>query len=104
MIGHDNLTGPEPALDDVDLQRVVRALASPGVSVVALARAYGVSARTMYRYRGCTVEHHTIGGQHVAYLCRPGRKPVPVTARRVGRPAFPNPRFVVPDGACCHGR
>lgn len=49
MIGLDNSLGPFPALDDRERRAVVVAYLR-GTPAAELARAYGVSVRTVYRY------------------------------------------------------
>lgn len=82
MTGLDNLTGPVPSLDDHDLGRLLRALAA-GTPVAACARAFGVTRRTVYRYRGARLERVQVGNHELVFVVyADGRPPVQVSQRR----------------------
>lgn len=88
MTGRDNLCGPVPALDDVDLGRLLRALET-GTAVRQVAKAFGLHSRTVYRYRGAKLQQVLVGDHVMTFLVYPDdRLPVLVTQRR-------HPRVVV---------
>lgn len=80
MIGCDNFTGRYPSLVAEDVERLIRAAATTPKQ--ALAEAYGVSIRTVYRYAGARVEWAEVDGYRVPFLCRPGLRPVVLDVRR----------------------
>lgn len=79
MIGLDNRTGPMPALLAKDVERLIRAANT--TRPAELARAYGISVRSVYRYRSSRVEWVEVDGHRIAFLCRPGHPPVVLATR-----------------------
>lgn len=88
MIGLDNLVGPELALDDVDLRRLLASL-SAGTRPVDVARAFRISVRTVYRYRTVRLETIHVAGHAFTFVVfrDPKRRPVPVRNREEHRRA-----------------
>lgn len=86
MIGVDNFVGFTPALDDRDMQRLLDSLAA-GVSVTTVAKVFGVSRRTVYRYREARLETVVVGGYPQTFLVYADRPPVLVTRRNSAKVA-----------------
>lgn len=86
MIGVDNKVGPELALDDVDLRRLLASLEA-GTKPRDVARAFGLSVRTVYRYRTVRLETVDVAGHRFTFVVfrDPKRRPVPVRSREEHR-------------------
>jgi hypothetical protein len=80
MIGVDNFVGPELALDDVDLERLLRAL-DRGAKVSDVALVFGLSKRTVYRYRYARLETVDVAGWPLTFLVFRKRPPSLVSRR-----------------------
>lgn len=86
MVGLDNHTGPRAALLAEDVLRLQRSLAA-GTRLEDAARAFGVSIRTVQRYREAKLEQAVVAGHLLTFIVwRPGDVPHPLeTRRRTGR-------------------
>jgi hypothetical protein len=80
VIGVDNRTGPRAALIVEDI-RAIHAMRSQGSTAPEIARSYGVSVRTVWRYLAASIVHTTIAGHPMTFLVYPGRRPVLVDSR-----------------------
>lgn len=79
MIGRDNMGGPRPSLvlEDVLAIQAVRS------GNAELARAYGISVRTLYRYKRAKVVEVDVLGHTIGFVqWRPGQVPRQIDRRR----------------------
>lgn len=93
MTGLDFRTGPTPGLVAEDVERLLRAMDSRPMygrrrsGAGDVARGFGLSVKSVYRYWPGRVEWVEVDGYRVAFLCRPGFRPVLLRSRREPRPA-----------------
>ncbi len=88
MVGHDNFNGPFRALDGTDVARLIRYL-DGGIPVPAIAEAFGISKRSVHRYRGARLETIDVAGWPMTFLVfsDPLRSPVQVSRRNAAHVA-----------------
>jgi hypothetical protein len=81
MVGLDNLTGPTPSLVLEDIERL-QAMRAQGMPNAEVARALGVSVRTVQRYRQVQLVHAEVAGHVLPFIVwRPGARPSLVARR-----------------------
>lgn len=77
MQGIDNRTGPHPSLIARDIRRV-HGMRQEGLTAPEIARAIGVSTRTVYRYLSAYLVTVPVASYPLTFIIYPGRLPVRV--------------------------